>query len=532
MNKLWALVRVQLMSAFGINKMIKSRDKKEKRKLIGFAILMVFVGASLLFSLIIYDFMFADMFSKAGVPELLPALMMAASSVVTFITTVYKTNGLIFGFKDFDMTMALPVRTRVVVASRLAVLYLMNVGFCLLINIPSAIVYLFFASPPATYYWFLPVLILFIPLIPMIIGTAIGSLVTAVSSKFRHANIISIVVMLAVTIAAIAFSTSVQTMIIQPETSSDAIMNVAYKMYPPARLYTKALCSSSIVSLAVFVISSLALFLVFALVLSRFYNIINTALTTSRARSNYRITTLKVSSALMALYRRELRRYFSSPLYVLNTATGMVLALILGIALLFFKPVQLEMLIEAPGFADLLVTMSPMIITVMVCMSCTTSCSISLEGTSLWIIKSLPISADTIFKSKLLVNLTITIPAAVISAVLLALALPINALQVLFLILTPIAFAVLTAEFGLLMNLLHPNFTWTTETTVIKQSLPVTITVLGGMAVSILLLVGLVKIPSSLQTIGLVVITLAAFTADVILYRLLKIKGTQLFKTL
>ena len=87
MNKLWILLRVQMMGLLGINKVVHSNDKKEKRKFIRFTILMIFVAISVLFTLVMYDFMFADVFSKAGVPELMPALMMAAASLVTMITT-------------------------------------------------------------------------------------------------------------------------------------------------------------------------------------------------------------------------------------------------------------------------------------------------------------------------------------------------------------------------------------------------------------------------------------------------------------
>lgn len=532
MNKLWALLRVQLMGAFGFNKVLHSKDKKEKRKFIAFSALMVYATIAILFSLVFYEYIFIDTFTKAGVPRLMPALMMTAASLITLVTTIYKANGLIFGFKDFDMTMAMPVKTSVVVASRLIMLYLMNLGFCLPITVTSSIVYSLFTATPVVFFPFMLILTLFIPLIPMLIGTALGSIVTAVSSKFRHAGVINIVFTLAVVIAVIVFSTRLQTMIFNSVLASADIMKAVYGINPLAYLYIDALCDGNVLSLMIFAGISAAFFMVLVLVLGKFYKSINTALTTGRARSNYRVTSLKVSSAISALYRRELRRYFSSPLYVLNTGIGMVITLLIGVSLLFFKPEQLEQMLEIPGFANILGTFAPLVLSTTVCLSCTTASSVSLEGASLWIVKSLPVTPDIIFKSKLLLNLTVTVPLSLVSALFIAAALPISALQILFLFLTPAVFAILSAEFGLYINLLRPNFEWTSEVAVIKQSMPVFISVIGGTAVPILLIVGLSQLPVSLQTAGSAAVTVAAFLASAFIYRLLNTKGARLFKAL
>ena len=544
MNKLWILLRVQMMGLLGINKVVHSNDKKEKRKFIRFTILMIFVAISVLFTLVMYDFMFADVFSKAGVPELMPALMMAAASLVTMITTVYKVNGLLVGFRDFDMTMAMPVKTHVVATSRLLVLYIMNLGFCLLINIPAGIVYTFFAvpkpsfhamifaAPPPTFYPFMIILTLFVPMIPMLIGATIGIIITAMASRFRHANIINIIITLMLTLAFMTASFASPAIFTNPYQTSKTIMDSVYGIYPLTRMYTQAVCGGSMVSMILFVAISAVLLAAFSVILSLFFKWLNTSFTTSRTRSNYRMTSLRASSALGALYKRELRRYFSSVLYVMNTGFGMVMALIMCVTLLFFKPDQLEEMLELPGFAETLGALPPMLLAVFVSLSCTTSCAISLEGKSLWIIKSLPVEAIRIFHSKILVNLTITVPASLICALLMSLAIPMNAIQILFTFVTPVMFAVLSALLGLFLNLLYPNFSWTSETTVIKQSLPMFLSVVGGMMVSIGLLVGLMYLPSSLQTAGLAAVTLAAAVIDFVLYRLLQTKGARLFHAL
>ena len=70
--------------------------------------------------------------------------------VLSLVTTVYKAPGLLFAFKDYDLLMSLPVRTGSLVASRLLMLYGVNLAFTLLTMVPAWVVYAVFAAPP----WF------------------------------------------------------------------------------------------------------------------------------------------------------------------------------------------------------------------------------------------------------------------------------------------------------------------------------------------------------------------------------------------
>ncbi|MEG1991495.1 MAG: hypothetical protein RR351_05345, partial [Christensenella sp.] len=70
---------------------------------------------------------------------------------------------------------------------------------------------------------------------------------------------------------------------------------------------------------------SFGAFAVFVLIVARVFNKINTSITTNRTASNYKMTALNETSPKRALYRKELKRYFSSSQYVLNTAAGPLL---------------------------------------------------------------------------------------------------------------------------------------------------------------------------------------------------------------
>jgi len=77
-------------------------------------------------------------FRKVDKMDLLPAITMAIASIITLFTTIYKVNGILYAFKDYDFIMSMPVKIKKIIYSRMVLLYLMNLTFTLL-NIKSLI---------------------------------------------------------------------------------------------------------------------------------------------------------------------------------------------------------------------------------------------------------------------------------------------------------------------------------------------------------------------------------------------------------
>ena len=119
-------------------------------------------------------------------------------------------------------------------------------------------------------------------------------------------------------------------------------------------------------------------------------------------------------------------------------------------------------------------------------MSSTTNSSISLEGKSLWIIKMLPVSTSKIFASKIMVNLTVLLPTAIIVCTFFGIYLKLSLVNFIFTYLISFAYSIFTSVLGLLLNLLFPKFDYDNEVRVIKQSLAVFLSILIGI-ISVLL---------------------------------------------
>lgn len=463
------LIKLYFLNTLKLN-YFRIGDKKAKTW--GFAALMVFVAASLLFTAGQYAYMVASV----GLYELILPIFMAASSIVTLISTLFSSKSILFGYKDYDMQASLPVKHSSVIASRLFILYFYEILITAVIMVPAAYVYTLFARVQAVFYVAFILSLFFIPLLPLTIGGIIGAVVAVISSKVRKSSLLQVILMTVITLGIMALSLSSSAMGISSDIIS-AIYNSISRRWPPVIIYSNAL-DGNILSLALFIALSLLLFIIFSLIAGRFYNRINTAVTAVYTKGNYKVKAQKVRGLMKTMIYKEFKAYFGSFLWVFNTIFGMVILLIGAVASLFFGSSVLQAL---GGAEEMMLPILPLIISLMVCLTNVSCCSISMENGKLWLIKSLPVSGRSLMLSKMAVNFLVTAPVVIISSVLLCIGLKPDLITGLYMFLTPLAFCLFVAPFGLAVNLLLPKQEWTSDAQVVKQSAAVMVAVFGGM---------------------------------------------------
>lgn len=487
------LLRIQLLSLFGFNKAIHSRNPKERRKL-----LFLMIGIGLLALLFLaYSALFAAGLAAMNLAGAIPAVMLTVAACITLVTTILKANGSLFGLRDYDIVMAMPVTNAAFIAGKVLFFYVLALLFSLVILLPCSIVY-GIAVSASVMTWILLFLSLFLaPLLPLIVGTALGALITAVSVRFRHKNLVSTLLGLVLICGIFVLSLNLQTeSTADLNAMSEQLFRTINRVYPVAALFAGAVNDGNLMYFLWFTLLSVGSFLLFLALLSRWYCKINTAVTSYAAHSDYQLGELKSSSRFIALYQKEARRYASSPIYIINTVTGMILFLLFAAGLFITGTDIIEQLTKIPELSSLLAGLAPFIPAVFVVMSTTTCSSISLEGRSRWILSSMPVEAITIFNAKILWNMTIVIPPIFIGSGLLSAALKLSLLDSLLLIAVPCAYAWYIAVVGIVLNLKFPNFEFTSDMEVVKQGIPVLFTILTGF-VSCAVPILVVMIPGS-----------------------------------
>ena len=119
-------------------------------------------------------------------------------------------------------------------------------------------------------------------------------------------------------------------------------------------------------------------------------------------------------------------------------------------------------------------------------MNDTTAPSVSLEGKQLWLAQSLPVSPWQVLRAKLRLQLLITVPPMLLCLVCLLAVYPGSPLELLFIAVTALSYALLMALLGLFLGLKMPNLSWTNEVVPIKQSACVALSLFGGWAVAMI----------------------------------------------
>lgn len=162
--------------------------------------------------------------------------------------------------------------------------------------------------------------------------------------------------------------------------------------------------------------------------------------------------------------------------------------IIMSVALLL-NGSELFMMLEVFGISPAAPAFVSAALCLCVSMVVVSAPSVSVEGKNLWLIKSLPVKAFDALDAKALCHVLVTLPFALVSAVICAVALKSNIWQSIQLFTMPAAIVIFCGYLGVTINLMFPKFDWISEVHCVKQSASVAITMFGMMALVIVLAV-------------------------------------------
>lgn len=529
MKNLLKLIWINLLSFFEIHKIYNAQNINEKIKallkvsLLGLA--FIYLGIILFFQ---SKFLLKGLTIISAEDIILP-LFMVLSSFYAIIMTLFIINKTVFDSKDYDILLSLPIKKTTVIDSKLITLYLSTLAFTILFMVPPFFAYLSYVNVSSLFYIYFVISLVFIPIIPTIIGAIFGTLLTGVSSKFKYKNSINTILGIVFFIVIFGFSykiTSVSS--IDIANISKSITEIFSRIYPITNLYI-GIIDLNIYYLMLFILISIAFYQGYKHIVVIFFDKINSNLQSITIKNKVNYKKIKVNNSVIALFKKEVKKYGSSSLYILNSSIGILMLLMMLAGLIIMGPNKLSAMLEIPNFANIITMYAPLALSAFAIFTCTTNSSISLEGKKLWIIKSVPVKITDIFLSKIMLNLALLIPAILIGGIVITIYFKLSFDALLLILFTPLMYSVFISQVGLLVNLMFPDFSWKNEVKVIKQSLPIFITTFGGIAIIALPIYFHKFFSPEIFSLGLGVIMLLI---NIILYYLLINYGVKKFKSL
>lgn len=533
------LVKKQLAELFammfGRSMMGKNAKQKNKKGMIALYILL-FTYVFVAFAVMFYTTsdMMLQAFYPAGISWLCFSYMGIMSLGVGVIGTVFMTNSVLYSAKDNELLLSLPIKPSLIIFARMMTLYIMDFVCESLVMVPCIVAYNIIAgfSLPSVLCGL--ILIVVLPLLSLAISLMLGVLIALTSGRIKNKSLITMVLSVGFIVAyfyvVMQMQDYITSLIANGEIIAGKIKAFAYPLYAFG-----VASEGDVIHLVGFCAGVAAVFAAVYFAVSVSYLRLAT-MKRGGAKSVYREKAYKTSSMDRALFGKELSRFWSLPGYMLNGGLGSAFMLV-GAVFVVIKGRDIEAMISAvPMISDLLPLAVMAMLGMISSMNMITAPSISLEGKTMWLLRSLPIDPWTVLKSKLYMHLVVSgVPAVIFSLC----AVTVLTMDIGARIMIPVAavvFTVLFAMIGLWANLNHPSFDWTNEIVPIKQGASVLITMLCGMGivgffaiVYIVLAIGLdIIVPASVYMLA--VIALCAL-GDALLYSWIRKEGTKIFET-
>lgn len=469
MRKFTALLGLNLKAMLAT---FRFGGRKRKRAASGAGALALLAGLALYLSGT-YSFLLVDQLAPMGLEKLVILLMPVLAVGMGTLFTVFAAQGVVFGGRDNDFALSLPVSAFSLMLCRTLALYAENLVFTAFIMLPAGAAYLIGGGEGGVRFAAALILCtLLVALLPTLLSLVIGFAVAWASGKFAHRSGLATVLYLAFFAVVMFLSFRMSFAVNDAAAFAMGLQDAFSGWGVPFLLVMRACCEGDALALPALAGLCVLPFLLAVWIFGRQYKRIVTDLAAHGARSDYKLGKLSASGWAAALFRKEAKRFFGSPAYFLNCGIGAIMAVGISVAALIFRGTVGQMLSDLAA-EGLVFPVTPMLAAgaaLLLTMTPTTAVSISLEGKRLWILKAAPLSARGIFAVKVGFQLLLTgVPLAVCTA-LLAAAFSLTPAQAGLFLLAAAGAGVCMALTGLFVNLCLPRLDAPNDAVVVKQS--------------------------------------------------------------
>ena len=537
MSMLKSLLKKQFME---VNTWLLQNKKTGKRRS-NINIAMLIVAYTVLFlclGMIFFGtgYMLCEPLVFAGLGWLYFSIMGLMAVMLGVFGSVFNTYATLYKAKDNELLLSMPIPPSRILAARLFGVWMWSLIYEAIVFVPALIVYWLIMNwnggLTLTAVLFGILLFVLLSVFILTLSCILGWVVAKIGGKLKNKSIVTVLISL-VFIALYYFCYSKAYMVLQSilqnaQTVGQKVKGAAYPLYLLGRSG-----EGDVVSMLLFTLIIVAVFAVVYLIMSRSFIKMATS-NKGVKRVKYKEKDSRVRSINEALLFKEIKRFVSSAVYMLNCGLGTILLPVLGIFILIKADMIQSIIASYMGNdSSLVVLIACAGLCVMASMNDITAPSISLEGKSLWIIQSLPVPAWRVLLAKLKMHLLITEIPMIFCSVCTVIALRPQLFTAILLFVMPMLFVLLSAAFGLMVNLKMPNLSWTDETVPVKQSMGVLLSLFGGWGLVIVIgiLYFLIHAFVSAEIFLLICTALIGILCTVIILWL-KNKGTVIFEKL
>lgn len=466
-SNLGILVRSNFQMLWG-----SMRYSKRKKKYIPLTFLVVLGGILLIATMIGTAISQVVVFRETGNPQDMLYSTIATALLFALLLAAMR-SGTSNASTDADFLLSLPLRRSTILLSKSISRYLFDAAPLALFLLPSFVVYYVMVDHSVGMLMRGLFVTLLMPMASVGFAYLVAYLLFIISGKFARPEMIRTAFTLLVAILFMVFY-----FMMTGSMGFGGNMQVFVNAFPPLAWGGRFVADGNMVALALFLLVSVLPFGLGIAVQARIYG------QKQRVwRSSSRTLDFTAHAPLRSLFNKELKFYFSVPIYVTNTIFAPAMAILFAIVLVIGRDAVFSFLMSDPDLAGLGDATSIIVVAVLCffpAMTSITASSISLEGKHIRILRASPLDEVTVFQAKIFVHLLMIVPVITLCAVAVGWAVSMPILAVAALVLMLAALSILVALWGLYINLVFPKLEWDSEVTVVKQSASMMIAVFSA----------------------------------------------------
>lgn len=528
-----ALLRIRFLSIIaGITAQGRKRNKSNKGTYLLYGFLFLYVFAVIAGMMAMNFYTLVTPYHQMGLDWLYFAMAGLMCFGICVLGSVFSTQSQLYGSRDNALLLSMPIPPNVILLSRMIPLVLMDLLFGSAVFLPAMVVYAIFAE--FSLIGILAQLLAFFAII--LLGQTVACLLGWLLHKLlRKLNkTVTTFLFLIVFLGSYFFLMSkaqnlLTALIDQSSMLADTISSFVWPLYAMGLG-----CAGSFIHALVLPAISILLFGIAYWFLS--ITFLRTAGGT-QASAKKRKLTLKQSAMRtpqQAIITKELRKFLGTPVYFTNMGFGIFMCVAAVAAAAIAREQLMQVFTLMPEFSQY----KPMLVCATMAFLISTmsiSCpSVSLESSSIWILKSMPVTPQDILKSKLLHHCYWTVPVSAVCTFALGIIVGCSVLDTLLCAVFCGLLALLSGIIGLLLGLKWARLDYISEAYPCKQSIAVPMTMLC--IVGLIAVLGLIYFLSREGALSLTVYMLLCLLVPIQLcrncYRLLMTKGVDMWNAL
>lgn len=457
-----SFLKVSLIQSFDFR-------RKDKAKNVSFFVplLLIFIFGSLLSGT--YSAIFSMVLISVEATDQLNLVLYAIAGMATMLaltTGITKVKGILFGGKDYDMLASMPISKKSIIFVKLVSLYLVEAFYTMIFVLPATIVVCILGK---SFIWLIDglLLLVLVPILPLFLAGVLGILISFISDRFKFGNLISVLfyMIFLAGIFYVSFTLNTSQGTAEDVQSLISLLNVFGWFNPSMKLLSM---DYVILPHLFFVISNLVLLFGMVWIFAACYDYFHSLMTATKSHQAYVEKISVQKGQFKALFQLDLKRYFTSKMYLMNTITGGILCVVLTIIM-----IASFTSIKDPEALDVLNMVSKyFVLLILWCvgMQVPSSVAINFEGKHLWQIKSLPIDYKKYSLSKILLSYVVLAPCVLIASGVLTIYLEKTFLNIFLTFVLPQAYLFSMCCFAYWINMHLYKLNWSNETEAVKNS--------------------------------------------------------------